>query len=251
MIPPPNDIAVLHADRDLLVIVKPAGMLSVPGKGPDKQDCAASRARAAAVLLGLNPTGPLVVHRLDMDTSGILVFGLTPDAQRNLSAQFEARAVDKHYAAILESVPAADHGEIASPMRLDPARRPYQIIDHLQGQPAVTQWRLLAVHAGQAHIRFEPLTGRTHQLRLHAAAPPPDGLGCPIVNDILYGAAGRAHYLALSAAHAQQAPAPPPPPTPPGRLMLHAEMLSLRHPTTGAALRFSSPPDFEHPTPPR
>lgn len=220
MIPPsaspePGDasLAVVQATTRYVVVDKPAGMLSVPGKGPDKADCVASRVRAMFPAA----TGPLVVHRLDMDTSGLLVLGLDPDAQRDLSMQFERREVDKAYIALLDGVVAGDSGVIDLPIRLDVDRRPIQIVDHVRGRSAVTRWRVLAREIDRTRVLMEPATGRTHQLRVHAA----EGLGCPIIGDVLYGD-----------------------PSSGPRLMLHAGALSFRGPGARARVTFRSPTPF-------
>lgn len=196
-------------------------MLSVPGKGPDKADCAISRVRN---MFG-HTSGPMVVHRLDMDTSGLLVIALDPFTQRELSRQFEQRLTSKRYIALLEGGVTHDAGEINVPLRPDIDNRPHQIVDFVHGREAVTRYRVLAREIDRTRVEFEPLTGRTHQLRVHAALPRtlPDGhlggLGCPIVGDVLYG-------------------------TPGGRLMLHASRLELLDPGTGSRLRFESPAPF-------
>lgn len=196
---------------------KPAGMLSVPGKGANKQDCVASR--VAAMFPGA--TGPLVVHRLDMETSGLLVLGLDPGAQRSLSAQFEARSVEKAYVALVEGAPAHDAGTITLPLRPDVSNRPIQIVDAAHGRPAVTRWRVLSREVDRTRVEFQPLTGRTHQLRVHAASPGPrGGLGHPIIGDTLYGGPAAE------------------------RLMLHAAMLSFLDPDSGRRLEFRSETPF-------
>ncbi|MFN7020193.1 MAG: RluA family pseudouridine synthase [Phycisphaerales bacterium] len=202
--------------RRWVVIDKPAGLLSVPGKGADKQDCAASRVRAAFA----HAHGPLVVHRLDMDTSGLLLFGLDPDAQKALSAQFERRVVSKAYTAMVAGVPGAESGEFDVPMRLDVHRRPLQIVDFEQGRPALTRWRVLALEADRTRLRLEPITGRTHQLRVHCAH-----LGHPILGDGLYGPQPETRLAA-------------------DRLMLHASELTFTDPSTGGDVRVESRPDY-------
>lgn len=197
-------------------------MLSVPGKGPEKADCAAARVAAQFP----RASGPLVVHRLDMETSGLLVFGLDEQAQKDLSFQFERRVVEKSYTALVAwTLPLGwvgpdpfdrDHGELSLPMRGDLERRPLQVIDPVNGREAVTRWRILAREVDRLRVRFDPLTGRTHQLRVHAAS----GLGHPILGDELYGG--------------PEAP----------RLMLHAASLSFLEPGTGRRVEFVSTPPF-------
>jgi tRNA pseudouridine32 synthase / 23S rRNA pseudouridine746 synthase len=210
-------IPIIHAGARFAVVDKPAGMLSVPGKGPEKADCAASRIAAMFPAA----TGPLVVHRLDMETSGLLVFGLDEDAQRDLSGQFEQRLVQKTYTALLPRWASGrgdlpESGTVDLPMRADIENRPVQIIDHAHGRESVTNWQILSREIDRVRIRFDPLTGRTHQLRLHAAA----GLERPIIGDVLYGG------------------------EPADRLMLHAATLSFLEPGTKRRVSFESPSPF-------
>ncbi|MDX2132851.1 MAG: RluA family pseudouridine synthase [Planctomycetota bacterium] len=239
-------------ERDAFVVVdKPSGLLSVPGIGPGKDDCVASRVRAMFPRAG----GPLIVHRLDMDTSGLIVVGLTEHAQRELSAQFERRTVVKSYVARLERCPEHPAGAIEVPIRLDVERRPYQVVDFEQGRPSLTRYRVL--DAGTARVEFEPLTGRTHQIRVHAAfggqthwpardpdraapramiQPPPAprvGLGSPVLGDPLYGVPAPE-----TSAHAR------PGLEPPARLCLHAAMLEFNDPDSGERVRVTSEASF-------
>jgi tRNA pseudouridine32 synthase/23S rRNA pseudouridine746 synthase len=207
-----EDLTIVLEGSRFVVVNKPSGMLSVPGKGPEKQDCVASRVRA----MFPRATGPLVVHRLDMETSGLLVLGLDEGAQRELSGQFERRETEKKYIALLEGSVARDEGEVSLPLRLDVDRRPYQIVDHVQGREAVTRYRVLSREIDRTRVEFVPLTGRTHQLRVHAAA----GLGCPIVGDVLYGGDSGE------------------------RLMLHACRLAFVDPGTGRRVEVESPAPF-------
>lgn len=195
-----------------MVIDKPPWMLSVPGKGPQKQDCAVARVRA----MFPEALGPMVVHRLDMETSGLMVVALDAPTQRALSMQFENRRVAKAYIALLDGLIAADGGTIDLPIRADIENRPMQVVDHARGRPAVTRWRVLARETDRTRVCFEPQTGRTHQLRVHAAL----GLGHPIVGDVLYGSGGQ------------------------DRLMLHAEYLGFTDPDTGCWVEARSRPDF-------
>lgn len=200
MPPPPfkvdGELRIVQISKRFLVVDKPSGLLSVPGKGEQNQDCVARRAK----LLVPQTSGPFVVHRLDMETSGLMVLARDPDAHRHLSRQFEARAVTKAYEAILMGEVVGDSGTISLPMRPDVDRRPLQIVDWTHGREAVTRWRVLSREPADSanpdapprtRIHFEPITGRTHQLRLHAAHPrdggSKGGLGCPIVGDTLYG----------------------------------------------------------------
>lgn len=217
------------------MVDKPSGLLSVPGKGPANADCVASRVKA----MFPQATGPMVVHRLDMDTSGLIVVALDADAQRELSRQFERRLVEKKYVALLDGVVERDAGEIDLPIRPDVDHRPYQMVDFVHGRNAVTQFRVMAREAGRTRVEFVPITGRAHQLRVHAADPvyrgPPGalprelggehgkrvGLGHPILGDALYG-------------DAKAAP----------RLMLHAAWISFVKPGMGERVEFGSSPPF-------
>jgi tRNA pseudouridine32 synthase / 23S rRNA pseudouridine746 synthase len=214
---------VLHADGALLVLVKPSGLLAVPGRGEDKQDCLSRRAQAQW-------PDALVVHRLDMSTSGLVVMARGMDAQRALSRAFELRQVHKRYQAVVAGRlvnPQPDNGwnTIDLPLAVDWINRPRSKVCLETGKPSLTRWRLAepqspAEHTGVAtRVELEPVTGRTHQLRVHLQA-----LGHPIVGDALY------------AAPAQQALS--------HRLLLHADMLELPHPVTGQRLRFHSPCPF-------
>lgn len=211
------DIRIVHADERLVVIDKPHAMLSVPGKGPEKADCAAARVRARFPLA----SGPLVVHRLDMDTSGLMVFGLDAQAQRDLSLQFERRTVDKRYTALVDGQLREDQGVVTAPIRLDVDNRPVQIHDPERGRPSETRWRVLAREVDRTRVEFTPVTGRTHQLRVHAALPTPLGMGAPILGDALYGDPSSAD-----------------------RLMLHASLLRISHPDTGERLELRSDAPF-------
>jgi tRNA pseudouridine32 synthase/23S rRNA pseudouridine746 synthase len=212
----PPGLTIIQATDRYVVIDKSVGLLSVPGKGESKQDCAAARVRKHFP----RATGPLVVHRLDMDTSGLMVFALDTDAQRELSAQFEARTVFKQYIALVDGVLPAESGEIELPMRLDVDRRPLQIIDHEHGRPSLTYWSMLAIETDRSRVLLTPHTGRTHQLRVHLAA-----LGHPILGDVLYGPQPRTATLAP-------------------RLCLHASALTFSEPGTTMRSSFTSPAPF-------
>jgi len=198
------DLPVCYEDDDLLVIDKPSGMLSQPGK--TVADSVATRVAAARP----SATGPLIVHRLDMDTSGLLMLAKNPETHRALARLFETRAVRKHYIAELANTPDAVGGLIQLPIRRSYEDRPRQLVCFTQGKPSVTAWLRLKVKSSTSNtclIKLIPLTGRTHQLRVHAYHPL--GLGIPIIGDRLYGLEN------------QQ------------RLMLHAEFLSFVHPVSG------------------
>ena len=224
-------LIVLHADEHLAVVVKPRELLSCPGTSTPDWDSVSRR------IPTLFPAayGPLLAHRLDAPTSGLMVVALTPDTHRALSAQFAKRTVAKAYQALLAGVLAATlgaEGLIDLPMRGEWRLRPRQVVDLERGRPAQTRWRVLAHDPGSpghTRIHLEPLTGRTHQLRLHAADP--RGLGLPIVGDRIYGNDG---------AHGPT----PAPGAPLPALCLHATELAFTHPVTGERLAFVSAPDF-------
>ena len=199
--------SIQHADSSIVVVRKPEGMLSVPGKDglPSVLDLLLQQFPLA--------TGPLLVHRLDMDTSGLLVAALTKEAHHHLQRQFLMREVEKTYVAILEKpLPVGQSGEISLPLRPDIDDRPRQMVDYEHGKNALTRYRVTDCNNGHARIELHPLSGRTHQLRVHCAHPL--GLDNPIVGDRLYG-------------HTAQ------------RLMLHAQELTFTHPTSGERMHFS------------
>lgn len=190
---------ILYEDDYLLVINKPEGMLSVPGKGD------ADSVYQRLSILYPEATGPIIVHRLDMATSGLLLAAKTKEAHQNLQAQFKNRTIQKRYIALLEGEVPQDEGEIRLPLCPDPLDRPRQIVSEEFGKPALTHYRVLERTSGKTLIAFYPQTGRTHQLRVHAAHP--QGLHCPILGDELYGRKAE-------------------------RLYLHAEYLAFTHPIT-------------------
>ncbi|WP_370311187.1 RluA family pseudouridine synthase [Sagittula sp.] len=209
--PPSGDIVVLHEDSDLLVVDKPAGLLSVPGKGEDLAECLLSRLEAAF------PTVRLV-HRLDRDTSGVMVFGLTAHAQRHLGAQFEARKTKKTYVARVAGRLEPKSGEVDLPLIVDWPNRPRQMVCHETGKPALTGWKVMKASDAESRVRLFPYTGRSHQLRVHMLA-----LGHPILGDELYAPETAAQYP---------------------RMMLHAEELRLSHPESGKGMTFRQPAPF-------
>jgi tRNA pseudouridine32 synthase/23S rRNA pseudouridine746 synthase len=210
-----QELVVVYADSQLAVIDKPGGLLAVPGRGPDKQDCVVNRFKKIFPVHIDQPA----VHRLDMATSGLMAMAFTAEAHRSLSKQFAQRRVEKKYIALLEGVVSGDSGEITLAFRLDVENRPWQVYDPVQGKTGVTRWRCLETCDGRTRVEFVPLTGRTHQLRLHAAHEL--GLGCPIVGDSLYGSGQQSDPM-----------------------LLHAAELAFFHPATGNRTTFSSPVPF-------
>ncbi len=202
----------------MLVLNKPGGLLSVPGRGPDKQDCLSARAQR------LYPDA-LIVHRLDMQTSGLLAMARGIDAQRAINRAFEQRLVHKRYQAVVDGVArvpgGVEWGVIDLPLELDWPNRPKHIVDHVNGRPSVTRWRVISPdpERGGTRLELEPVTGRSHQLRVHLQA-----IGHPILGDDLYASPD-----AVARAN---------------RLLLHACELNLPHPVTGEIMAFFSPPPF-------
>lgn len=236
---PSPGLELLYCDAALLIVNKPAGLLAVPGRGEDKQDCLIAR-------IQLQYPDALVVHRLDMATSGLMVFARGAALQRRLSEMFRERAVEKRYVALVAGRIAAESGEVDLPIGADWAERPKRRVDAATGKPSLTRYRVLAYEASNhapfdiairlgcqnttakslvirtnsfdeiTRLELEPVTGRTHQLRVHMAA-----LGHPILGDALYGDAAS---------------------TP--RLLLHAKRLAFAHPFSGDPLKFLSEPPF-------
>jgi tRNA pseudouridine32 synthase / 23S rRNA pseudouridine746 synthase len=206
--PPEDGFEVLHEDPHLLVVNKGCGLLTVPGIGPEKADCLIAR-------LQHRWPGARVVHRLDRDTSGVLVVARDAATHRALSMQFEARQTAKEYEALAAGHPPRDSGEIDLPIRKDLVNTPLQIVDFAHGRPSVTRWRVLERLTGPDRTRFrlEPVTGRSHQLRVHLKA-----IGHPILGDELY-APPEVHAMAP-------------------RLCLHASRLEFAHPATGQRVAF-------------
>lgn len=209
--PPDTGLEILFSDASLIVVDKPAGLLSVPGRGPHLADSLARRVQARY-------PDACIVHRLDMATSGLLVFARGKDAERRLSIAFQRRQVDKEYEALVSGEVAEQAGRIDLPLLTDWPNRPRQKVDFDHGKPSLTQYRVLAIDpAGISRLVLTPVTGRSHQLRVHLAA-----IGHPILGDELY--------------------APPEAGSP--RLMLHATRLDLPHPASGERLSFHSPAPF-------
>jgi tRNA pseudouridine32 synthase / 23S rRNA pseudouridine746 synthase len=201
-------------DDHLLVVDKPAGLLAVPGRGEAGRDCLASRVQRPF-------PDALVVHRLDMATSGLMLFGRGAAMQRALSIAFARREVGKRYVAVVDGIVDAAEGTIDAPLAADWPNRPRQQVDFERGKPSLTRWRRLAVDHERARTRLalEPVTGRSHQLRVHLAS-----IGHAIVGDTLY--------------------APPDVAAAVPRLLLHAERLELRHPANGQPLILVSEAPF-------
>lgn len=209
--PPDTPLDILHADHEVLGVAKPHGLLSVPGKGAHLSDCLLTRVQA------VYPQA-LLVHRLDRDTSGIMVFALTPHAQRHLGLQFEKRQVRKTYVARVWGRLAEKTGTVDLPLIVDWPNRPRQMVDHENGKPAVTDWRVQRQGENETRLRLFPKTGRSHQLRVHCQA-----MGHPILGDPFY-ATGPARDFP--------------------RLMLHSESLRFRHPDGGKGMEFKAKSPF-------
>jgi tRNA pseudouridine32 synthase/23S rRNA pseudouridine746 synthase len=204
-----NMLDIILTDAEFIVANKPTRLLTVPGKGPDKQDCLYHR------LLETYPDA-LVVHRLDMDTSGLILFARSPKAQSNLSKQFARRKIQKSYEAVVEGILENNSGRVDSPMRKDMEHSlpPKHKIDHVRGKEAITEWDVLGRTDTTTRVALYPQTGRSHQLRLHMQS-----IGHPIVGDNIYGKSGE-------------------------RLMLHARWLELYHPATGEPIQLDCPVPF-------
>ena len=211
---PPSftSLPILHQDDDLLVLTKPSGLLTVPGKAEEHYDCLESRVQQKF-------PKARIVHRLDMDTSGIIVMALNANAHRHLGLQFEKRLTKKTYIARVWGVITGDEGEVDLPLCCDWPNRPKQMVDHKLGRKALTKWRVLNREDKITRVELTPVTGRSHQLRIHMLE-----LGHPILGDNLY-----AHEQAYQAAD---------------RLQLHSYSLEFRHPTGGKYYTFVSDPEF-------
>ncbi|MGB3278276.1 MAG: pseudouridine synthase [Pseudorhodobacter sp.] len=209
--PPQSPLAVLYADDEIVVADKPSGLLSVPGRGDDRSDCLINRLREVYPDI-------LLVHRLDLDTSGVMIFGRTKAAQGFLGQQFEKRLTKKAYIARVWGEVAEESGRVDLPLIVDWPNRPRQHVNFETGKPSITDWRVLRRGDGETRMKLSPLTGRSHQLRVHMAA-----IGHVILGDPLYASGPAADYE---------------------RLMLHADSLKIRHPESGAAMSFSAPCPF-------
>ena len=213
--PPPDDgLDLIHVDEALIVVNKPEGLLSVPGRGEDRQDCMVQRVQQRF-------PEALTVHRLDMATSGLLVFARGEAMQRALSVLFQDRQVDKRYVAVVQGLLAPDHGEVNLPLIADWPNRPRQMVCFERGKPSQTLYEVLARDPlkDETRVALTPVTGRSHQLRVHMLA-----LGHPMLGDPFYGDAD------------SQARAP--------RLLLHAEALGLPHPVSGERVHWACAAPF-------
>ena len=209
--PPTDPLVILHEDHEVLLVDKPSGLLSVPGKGEHLADCLIARVQQVF-------PQALLVHRLDRDTSGVMIFALTAHAQRHLGLQFEKRMTRKTYVARVWGTPAQKAGEVDLPLIVDWPNRPRQKVCHETGKPAQTEWKLIKSDGQTSRIRLHPKTGRSHQLRVHMLA-----LGYPILGDPFY-ATGPARDFP--------------------RLMLHSEELRFKHPDGGRSMKVRSKAPF-------
>jgi tRNA pseudouridine32 synthase/23S rRNA pseudouridine746 synthase len=209
--PPDVPLRIVYEDRAILVADKPSGLLSVPGKTEGRADCLETRLRRAY-------PGTLLVHRLDCDTSGLMIFARNKAAQGFLGQEFEQRRAKKTYVARVFGDLQPDSGRVDLPIGVDWPNRPRQMVDALNGRAAVTDWVVLARDAGESRVHLFPLTGRSHQLRVHMLS-----LGHAILGDPIYATGQAATFP---------------------RLMLHAQSLSLHHPDSGDWMTFSAPCPF-------
>jgi len=206
-IPNTEKISIIYADADILLINKPPNLLSVPGRALDNKDCVISRLHAEGW------QDALIVHRLDFDTSGLLLLARNKNAHRTLSMQFAQRKITKTYLALVYGIPLQNCGTIDLPLRYDPPTKPRHVVDFTNGKPSLTNWQLLTQYDNYCRLKLQPITGRSHQLRVHLHS-----IGHPILGDTLY-----AHSQALNMRD---------------RLCLHAFALEFEHPTNGKLLRF-------------
>ncbi|MCF7519907.1 MULTISPECIES: bifunctional tRNA pseudouridine(32) synthase/23S rRNA pseudouridine(746) synthase RluA [unclassified Pseudoalteromonas] len=205
-------LSIVYQDNDLLIVNKPSGLLTVPGKDPKHADCLIARVNRVF------PTAK-IVHRLDMATSGIICLAMHKEAHRNLSMQFQDRKTAKRYIARVFGKLEQPTGSVDLPLICDWPNRPKQMVDHDNGKPSLTHFKVLEHEDNATRVELTPITGRSHQLRVHMLS-----LGHPILGDRLY-----AHPAALAMAP---------------RLQLHAEMLSLAHPVSGKEMVFEATPEF-------
>lgn len=207
--PPSGLVRIIHQDKDVIIVTKPAGLLSVPGLADGADDCLETR-------LSMQVSGALLIHRLDMDTSGIMVFAANKSAQVHINRQFERRFVDKTYIADLEGELTPEHGVVDLPLISDWPNRPLQMVCHERGKQAITKWQVISRQNGRTRVALWPKTGRSHQLRVHMLS-----LGHPIVGDPFYGDPSSA-----------------------ARMHLHAMRLEFHHPDGGARMAFEDPVPF-------
>ena len=205
-------LSIVYQDDDLLIVNKPSGLLTVPGKDPKHADCLIARINRVF------PTAK-IVHRLDMATSGIICLAMHKEAHRNLSIQFQDRKTAKRYIARVFGKLEQETGSVDLPLICDWPNRPKQMVDHDNGKPSLTHFKVLEHEQNATRVELTPITGRSHQLRVHMLS-----LGHPILGDKLY-----AHPEAFAMAP---------------RLQLHAEMLTLVHPASGEILIFEAAPEF-------
>lgn len=210
--PPQDQLQIVHQDHEILLVDKPAGLLSVPGKGVHLSDCLLARVQEVF-------PEALLVHRLDRDTSGVMIFALSPHAQRHLGLQFEKRHMKKTYVARVWGEIADKTGTVDLPLIVDWPNRPLQKVDFDIGKPARTDWQVLERGDRTTRMELRPLTGRSHQLRVHMQA-----IGHTILGDRFYGSAA-----VIAAAD---------------RLQLHARTLEIHHPDGGVRIRFEAPAPF-------
>lgn len=209
--PPQDPLDIIYEDSHVVAVNKPAGLLSVPGKGEHLSDCLLARLQTAFA-------DCLLVHRLDRDTSGIMVFALTPHAQRSMSKEFETRKAKKTYVARVSGQLRERTGTIDLPLIVDWPNRPRQMVDHQNGKPAITEWKTVTLGDTETRVRLFPRTGRSHQLRVHMLS-----IGHPILGDPLYALGSDARFP---------------------RMMLHSEELRINHPESGKGLKFRAPAGF-------
>ena len=209
--PPQDPLVILHDDHEVVLVDKPSGLLSVPGKGEHLADCLIARVQA------VYPQA-LLVHRLDRDTSGVMIFALTPHAQRHLGLQFEKRQTKKTYVARVAGKMAEKTGTVDLPLIVDWPNRPRQMVCHETGKQAITDWRVLRSTDAETRVRLMPKTGRSHQLRVHMLA-----MGHPILGDPFYATGPDRDYP---------------------RMMLHSETFQFRHPDGGQGTRITAKAPF-------
>lgn len=205
------NLEIIYQDEFLIAVNKPEGLLSVPGLGEANQDCVVTR------LLEINPQVK-VVHRLDCHTSGVMLLAVGTEVQRNLNRQFHDRKINKEYVAVVHGVLNEMQGTIDILMRGDPDDRPRQIVDYQLGKSSTTQWTVISTENNRTRLLLKPITGRTHQLRVHCKA-----IGHSIVGDKLYGGASEEAE---------------------SRMLLHAESIELSHPSTGNRMSLKAPCEF-------